>query len=252
MENNISRLFGDSAGPVDMESSSTLAVIGPDGNAYGLTLSLKKQGSLEKVINELGKVAAIPIMWAGNARGSDYHINLNGPRAVFTIPQSALAVHTTFAEEEVDGIRYVMPTFRLEGAATVRVWTCPPGIKMAIIFVADQQKDKKWLLNAGSVHLVQVTDKGFRVPQIPNVYADGRVCTGRNPATPGTLLHAAEEALVLIHDTRYNSDLSNEEHMKNAKRVFRWDASGTQSVPDLETIKKWKTTSTAILMEALT
>jgi len=225
------------------DGEAVLAVIGPDGKVYSLSMKATDRGSIDSILSEAVKEQPYTIRNAGKTRGLPYGASFDASGAVLTVMLKSLTIATTYANE--GGV--MVPVFGSSGAAASKVWEAPHGVTLAMLCGVSPTPDGKWILDKERVYLCRTMERGFSRPPLPNLYGDGRICTGANRATAGTLSDAANQAMGMLMDAQYNTDLSGSDSIAACKAAFRWDnETGNQLDPLDGAINSWAPINTSI------
>ena len=195
----------------------------PDGKLVRVTQNREDVGSTLQLAASLANTVILPFRDNGWPYGvhvglgkADYHIAVTLPRLVldtFWMPA-----------QDPGGELFLTPVWQDKvGAVKTRLdWTPPPGLKV-ILFVQIPATE------APTFRLGFLRANKLKAAPLPNIFPDGRVCTGEgirswNPAIRASSVPAiAEWATQVFENAPWNTDLLEHYKISVSRELVRMD-----------------------------
>ena len=158
----------------------------------------------------------------------------------------------TFAKQEGE---VLYPTFTILSGDVERSmrWTAPEGMRLFMAVKASPDEEaRKWRhIESYFFAKSDAADRAgfYRIP-LPNLYADGRICLGRNyDGSAANLIGVLKKSLAQLNESSWNTDLIPV--MDRCRELFRFNPSTLQSLPPVGPWENSCTRINRVEMEAL-
>lgn len=215
-------------------------ILSSDGRMMRLNTTLIDMGPRDDLLLAAsGEAAGVPLYHMCDMPGTTPPMKVHVYAASnigMAVRLNSLRFNTAWELEDDSGVSVMVPTFGNAGA----------GINLALDWIPPADCALYLVVRSGTPYLIALHrkvdgDKHWRAIRldVPNVYADGRICMGRNWAPPesGAYVERLRAYLDSLHSSTWNTDLLDGRQTVS-KQLIRFNAGTGECLPPK--VEWWK------------